>query len=416
MTTKTLGLGTILARAGRRVGAAESLPAEPPQPLAEPIALASVYRFADLEQVDAVWEKRQPGYIYRRFGHPNAATLEALVAALEGAEAAVACNSGMAAIVATLAAHVKAGETIVAQRGLYGGTETLLREQLARLGVATCMADEPTPEAFAWACASVPPDGGPVRAFLVESIANPSLKVADLPGLAALARSRGALLIVDNTFATPLGCRPLQFGSSVVVHSATKYLNGHSDVVGGLAAGPPEHIDPVRRTAAAMGLGMSPLDAWLTVRGLKTLHLRFARQQTNAAAIAKHLSGRAGVSKVLYPGLPEHPDYALATRVLSGFGAMVSFELTGGAPAVDRFIRALRLITFAPSLGESETTVMYPARTSHRDLAEQDKVAAGAGPGLVRLSVGTEDLDDLLADLDQALEAALDGDSGRGPR
>ncbi len=405
MTERTPGLGTILARAGRpareggRANEAEPLP----EPLTEPITLSSVYRFEDLDQVDAVWDGRRPGYVYRRFGHPNASSLERAVAALEGADDAVACASGMGAIFAALTAHVAAGDFILGQRGLYGGTQTLLSGQLARLGIGAAFAAEPDAESFARTLETLGKEGRRVKALLVESIANPSLKVADLRGLAELALEKGLLLIVDNTFATPFGCRPLRFGPALVVHSATKYLNGHSDVVGGLVAGPRDLVEAVRKAAIAVGVTMSPMDAWLTVRGLRTLHLRFARQQENAARIAAWLEGRRGVARVVYPGLPSHPDHEQAKRLLTGFGAVVSFELSGGEAAVDRFVRRLRLIDFAPSLGENETTVMYPARTSHRNLAPADKLAAGAAPGLLRLSAGTEDLADLLGDLERAL-------------
>ncbi len=395
--------GTILARAGRVAREAAGPSGAQPEPLIQPLHLASVYRFEDLDQVDGVWEGQRPGHVYRRFGHPNAAELEGIVAALEGAEAAVACASGMGAIFATLAANLEAGDAVVAQRGLYGGTQTLLSGQFSRLGVATAYPAEPSRRAFASEIARLEREGKRVRVLLTESIANPSLAVADLPGLAALAREKGLVLVVDNTFATPLGCRPLAFGPALIVHSATKYLNGHSDVIGGVVAGALEAVEAVRKVASALGLTMAPLDAWLTVRGLRTLHLRFARQQENAAAIADWLEKRPEVARVLYPGLPTHPSHALATRVLRGFGAIVSFELRGGAEAVDRFVRRLRLITFAPSLGETETTVMYPARTSHRSLPPQEKELAGAGPGLVRLSAGTEDLPDLLDDLAGAL-------------
>lgn len=406
MSDKDLGPGTILARGGRgfRTDTAASGSRIPrPEPLTEPLSLSSVYRFESLEQVDEVWEGRSPGHVYRRFGNPNTAALERVVAALEGAEAAVACASGMGALLAALSPLVAAGEAVVAQRGLYGGTQTLLEQHLTRLGIGTVLSAEPTPAAFAAALGGQSGAGRPARAFLVESIANPSLKIADLPGLASLARERGATLVVDNTFATPLACRPLRFGPGLVVHSVTKYLNGHSDVIGGVVAGPAEKVEPVRKAAIALGLTMSPLDAWLTLRGLKTLHLRYARQQENAAAIARHLEGRPGVARVLYPGLASHPDNQLARKVLTGFGAMVSFELEGGAPAVERFVSRLRLVSFAPSLGETETTVMYPARTSHRSLSAEDKLAAGAGPGLVRLSTGVEEVQDIIGDLDQAL-------------
>lgn len=397
---KPLSPGTILARGGRGERAG---PGGEPRPLSEPLTLASVYRFNDLDQVNEVWDGRQPGHVYRRFGHPNSETLEGIVASLERAETAVACSSGMAALLVSLAAHLGAGDCVVAPRGLYGGTQTLLGSQLSRFGVVTSFAAGTARESFAQAVAAARGAGRRPKALLVETIANPSLDVADLPGLAGLAGEQGLLLVVDNTFATPLGCRPLQFGPALVVHSLTKYLGGHSDVIGGVVAGSAELIGPVRKLAIAIGATLSPMDAWLTVRGLKTLHLRFQRQQENAAAIADWLGRQAQVSRVLYPGLKSHPSHATAGRVLDGYGAMVSFELSGGEPAVERLVRLLRLISFAPSLGENETTIMYPAITSHRNLSPEEREAAGATPGLIRLSAGTEALADLLADLEQAL-------------
>lgn len=395
-------MGTVLARAGRAVR--EATPGvSRPEPMVEPIALSSVYRFEDLDQVDEVWEGRRPGHVYRRFGHPNSLTLERVVSALEGGEASVACSSGMAAIHAAVAAHLQAGDVIVGQTGLYGGTQTLLAGQLARLGLGSAFAPQPTRESFSGVLDRLAAESRRPRALIVESIANPSLKVADLPGLAALARERNLLLIVDNTFATPLACRPLAFGPALVVHSATKYLNGHSDVIGGVVTGPEVLIEPVRREAIVAGSTMSPLDAWLTIRGLRTLHLRFGRQQESAARIATWLEGKPGVSRVLYPGLPSHPDHTRAKKILHGFGAIVSFDLAEGKAAVDRLVRRLRLISFSPSLGEAETTIMYPAMTSHRALTPEERLVAGAGPGLVRLSTGLEDIVDLLGDLERAL-------------
>lgn len=375
-----------------------------PRPLSPPLYPASVHVFSDLAQVDEVWEGRSPGHVYRRFGHPNGAALEELVAALEGGEAGVACASGMAALYAALLAGPGAlgpGDCLVAQSGLYGGTQTLLTEELSARGIRTVLAKAPTREAFAAALAEL--DGQAVPVMLVETIANPSLEVADIPGLGEMARSRGSRLVVDNTFATPLGCRPLEQGASVVVHSTTKYLNGHSDVIGGLAVGCADWVAEARKMAITIGFTMSPFDAWLTLRGLRTLHLRFRRQVDNAAVIADWLGRHPAVRSALYPGRPEHPSHATAAEVLQEFGAMVAFDLAGGAAAVTSFLERLQAVCFSPSLGETVTSVTYPARTSHRSLSEAEKLAAGAGPGLVRLSAGTEDVRDVLADLEQAL-------------
>ncbi|MEW6031374.1 MAG: aminotransferase class I/II-fold pyridoxal phosphate-dependent enzyme [Bacillota bacterium] len=398
---------TILARAG--LGRTATSTAKPglqaPEPLSEPLALSSVYRFRDLEQVDEVWEGREEGFVYRRLGHPNQTELERVMAGLEEAEKALACSSGMAALLAALVSHLESGDVVLAQAGLYGGTRTLLAEGLTRLGIEAVSVPRPTAGTFAAALDGLASRGRRARAVIVETVANPSLEVADLPSLAALARERGVLLVVDNTFATPLGCRPLRWGPALVVESLTKFLNGHSDVIGGVIAGPAEAVERARKTAATMGLGISPLDAWLTLRGLRTLHLRLGRQSENAARVAAWLEGRPGVAAVLYPGLPSHPSAALARAVLSSFGAMVSFELEGGEREVAAFLGRLRLIPFSPSLGETATTITYPYRTSHRSLSDEERTAARAGPGLLRLSVGTEAAEDILEDLEHALEA-----------
>jgi len=408
---------TLLARAGLAGAASRPRADEPsatsgakrpataagPRPLVPPVAQSSVYVFDSLRQVDEVWDGNRPGHVYRRLGHPNQVALEEVVAALEGAEEAAACASGMGALYGALVAHVGAGDAVVAQKGLYGGTETLLKEELSKQGVRTILAEAPTAEAFRTALSRL--EGAPTRprVLLVETLSNPTLTVAALPGLVLLAAERELLLVVDNTLATPLGCRPLKWGDALVVHSATKYLNGHSDVVGGIAAGPARLIGPVREVMKSIGLTMAPLEAWLTLRGLRTLHLRFPRQQETAAAVAAWLEGRAGVGRVFYPGLESHPSRDVARRVLDGFGAMVSFELTGGEEAVRAFVERLELITFSPSFGETATTVTYPARTSHRALGREEREAAGARPGLVRMSVGLEEASDILADLKQAL-------------
>lgn len=408
---REVAIDTLLAGAG--LTPAGPAPAEPstacagPRPLAQPLHAASVHVFEDLAQVDEVWEGRLQGHIYRRFGHPNGEALERVLALLEGADSSVACTSGMAALYVALLAGpegLRPGDCLVAQQGLYGGTQTLLVEELSRLGIRSVFAASPTPRAFEETLSTLPDRSARVM-LLVETIANPSLVVADIPGLASLAESRGIRLVVDNTFATPLACRPLEQGADIVIHSATKYLNGHSDVIGGLAAGRESWATEARKTAIAIGVTMPPFDAWLTLRGLRTLHLRFQRHMDNAGAVADWLGGQAGVEKVLYPGLPDHPSHATAARVLSGFGGMVSFEIRGGETAVTDFLRRLRHIRFSPSLGETVTTVTYPARTSHRSLEVAEKEAAGATPGLVRLSVGTEDIHDIVADLEQALPA-----------
>jgi cystathionine gamma-synthase len=373
------------------------------RPLTPPIYLASVYAFESLEQVDAVWEGRQPGYVYGRFGTPNHAMLEATLADLEGAEAALVTASGMGALSAMLLAALRAGDHLVAGRDLYGSTTALLREQAPRWGIQVSFADAAEAAAVEAACTPA------TRAIFVEAISNPLLRLADLPGLAELARRRGLALLVDSTFASPALLRPLEHGATLVHHSATKYLSGHGDVTAGVLAGGAGLIGAARSEAVRIGLNLGPFDAWLTLRGVRTLSLRMERHSANALALARFLAGRAEVRRVHYPGLPAHPQHALARRLLpTGFGGMLAFELRGGAAAVARFFGALPLVEFAPSFGDVTTTWTYPARTSHRPLSPDEQAKLGIDPGLVRLSVGIEDVEDLRDALAAALGAAGD--------
>lgn len=383
-------------RAARAAPSASSVS----RPLTPPITLASVYAFESLEQVDAVWEGRQPGYVYGRFGTPNHAMLEATLADLEGAEAALVTASGMGALSAMLLGLLKPGDHLVAGRDLYGSTTALLREQAPRWGIQVSFADPAEAAAVEAACTPA------TRAIFVEAISNPLLRLADLPGLARLARRRGLALLVDSTFASPALLRPLEHGATLVHHSATKYLSGHGDVTAGVLAGAAGPIGAARSQAVRIGLNLGPFDAWLTLRGVRTLALRMERHSTNALDLARFLAGRAEVRRVHYPGLPDHPQHALARELLpAGFGGVLAFELRGGAAAVARFFGALRLGEFAPSFGDVTTTWSYPTRTSHRPLSPEEQAKLGIDPGLVRLSVGIEDVDDLRG----ALATALDG-------
>jgi cystathionine gamma-synthase len=383
--------------------AARGTPAPPSvsRPLTPPICLANVYAFDDLAQVDAVWEGQRPGYVYGRFGTPNHTMLEETLAALEGAEAALVTASGMGALTAMFLAALRPGDHLVAGRDLYGSTTALLREQAPRWGIAVSFVE--AVEAAAVEAAVTPA----TRAIFVETVSNPLLRLADLPGLAELARRRGLRLLVDNTFASPALLRPLEHGATAVHHSATKYLSGHGDVTAGVLAGAAELIAPARAQAIRIGLNLGPFDAWLVLRGVRTLALRMERHSANALAVARFLAGRPEVRRVHYPGLPDHPQHALAVTLFpAGFGGMLAFELRGGSAAVERFFEALPLIEFAPSFGDVTTTWTYPARTSHRPLSAEEQAKLGIDPGLVRLSVGIEDVEDLREALAAALGAA----------
>ncbi len=388
-------------RFATRAARAAPAPASVTRPLTPPIHLANVYVFDDLAEVDAVWEGRRPGYVYGRFGTPNHTMLEETLAGLEGAEAALVTASGMGALTAVLLAALRPGEHLVAGQDLYGSTTALLREQAARWGIAVSFAD--ATEAAAVEAVLTPA----TRAIFVEAVSNPLLRLADLPGLADVARRRGLLLLVDATFATPALLRPLDHGATAVHHSATKYLSGHGDVTAGVLAGPSALIAGARAQAVRIGLNLGPFDAWLALRGVRTLALRMERHSASALELARFLTERPEVQRVHYPGLPAHPQHDLALRLFpSGFGGMLAFELRGGARAVERFFAALPLIGFAPSFGDVTTTWSYPARTSHRPLSAEEQAKLGIDPGLVRLSVGIEDVDDLREALEAALGAA----------
>ncbi len=384
-------------RAARAVPAPESAS----RPLTPPIHLANVYVFDDLAQVDAVWDGTQRGYVYGRFGTPNHTMLEETLASLEGAEAAVVTASGMGALTALFLGLLGPGDHLVAGQDLYGSTTALLREQAPRWGIGVSFADATDAGAVEAAI------GPATRAIFVEAVSNPLLRLADLPGLAELARRRGLTLVVDNTFASPALLRPLEHGATLVHHSATKYLSGHGDATAGVLLGPPALVAAARGQVVRLGLNLGPFDAWLVLRGVRTLALRMERHSANALAVARFLAARPEVRRVRYPGLPEHPQHGLAQKLFAGgFGGMVSFELRGGGPAVERFSRALSPIEFAPSFGDVTTTWSYPTRTSHRPLPADEQVALGITAGLVRLSVGVEDVEDLRETLAAALAAA----------
>ncbi len=365
-------------------------------PLVPPLQLSTVYEFADLDRVDAFYQGLEQGFVYARDGHPNAAQLAAKVARLEGAEAALACASGMAAESALLLATLGQGDRVAISEGLYGRTTLLVAGELARFGVEHDLFDATRPDTLRDALKPR------TRLVFAETLSNPLLRLADVAGLAAITRPAGVLLAVDHTFA-PLLCRPLALGADVVVHSATKAIGGHSDVTLGLLVGSRALIGRVAPIASTFGLTGNPFDCWLALRGLSTLAVRAERASANARELAGRLEAHRAVERVHYPGLPGHPDHALAARTLAGgFGAMVSFDV-GSRDRVDALIRALGHIPYAPSLGDVSTTLSHPTTTSHRSQTPEQWARQGITPGLIRLSVGIEAAADLWADLDGAL-------------
>ncbi|MHB8574296.1 MAG: trans-sulfuration enzyme family protein [Dehalococcoidia bacterium] len=379
----------------------EPQPESVTRPLTMPIVTAAVFQVDSLETVDDLYEGRSQGYIYTRDANPNQTVLGDLVARLEGAEAGLAAASGMGAIAAAIMPGLKHGDRIVAGHDLYGRTMGMLRGPLSALGVETEFVDLTDTDAAEQALRQ------PAAVVIVESISNPLVRVPDLPALAELAHRAGARFVIDNTFASPYHCRPLQYGADVVVHSGTKYLGGHSDVTNGVLVGRDEFVRQARASLVTFGASASPFDCWLTCRGIKTLALRMRAASANAQAVCEFLSSCPGVEAVHYPGLRSHPHHARAKRLLTGgFSAMAAFDLRGGEAAASRFVRGLRRIKLAPSLADVSTTISHPAKTSHRSYTAEQREAIGIYPGLIRLSVGIEHPDDIIEDLRRGLMAA----------
>jgi methionine-gamma-lyase len=336
-------------------------------------------------------------YIYTRHGNPTTDAFARAVAELEDAEAGLAFASGMAALSATLMA-LGAGGEILAAEGIYGGTTELLTDAGARLGLRTRFV---APWDLRAVEAALHPE---TKVLLVETLSNPLLRVPDLRALAGLARARGVAFVVDSTFTTPCLVRPLALGADVVVHSVSKYISGHGDVVGGVAVGAAETLGPVRKMRTQLGGNMDPFAAWLALRGLRTLPLRLARQCENAAHLAAALETLPAVRRVHHPSLASHPDHALARRQLAAAGGLITIQLADGA-AARRFYDRVRVFTRAASAGELVSLVTHPASFSHGMLAPEERARLGIDEGLLRLSVGIEDVGDLEADLRQALGA-----------
>jgi len=373
--------------------------AAPRGALAVPIVQTSTFAFGSAAEMRRYLDGDEELFLYTRYANPTVRELEESLAAVEGAEAALALSSGMAAMTTAVTSLVRAGDEVLASRALYGGTVHLVTELLPRFGVAgrlVAAADLARIDRVA---------GGRSRVLIVESPTNPTLEVVDIGAVCASAHARGLAVVVDNTFATPLLQRPLALGADLVMHSLTKGLAGHSDVVGGALAGPRERIGAARATMKVLGGCLDPHAAFLALRGLKTLHLRVPRQCENALALARRLEGHPAVRRVLYPGLPSHPGHDVARRQMSGFGGMVTLVLEGGLAAAERFYDRLRLVARAASLGGVESLASLPLHTSHYGLSGDELREAGIDPGMVRLSLGVEDADDLIADVEQALTA-----------
>jgi cystathionine beta-lyase/cystathionine gamma-synthase len=369
-------------------------------PVTPDITVGSASGYPDLQTLDTAMAQHRG---YGRWGTDNHRQLEAAVAGLEANGLntrldAVAVGSGMAAIAVALMSEMNAGDHVVAAHDCYGTTVTFLRTDLPRFGIASATVDFQDLNAVRRAVTDR------TRVLLCEMCTNPLIRVPDVEALAAIAHKAGALLLVDNTVPTPALSQPLRWGADAVLYSATKNLSGHADVIGGLVVGKPTWIEGARAFAHTFGPTLGPFDAWLTLRGIRTLAVRMARHTSNALALARFFEGHPAVSRVNYPGLEKSPFYPRARKLLpDGAGALLSFELAGGKAALESMLSRLQLVRLMPSLGNVATTLSHPASTSHRGLDPTERAKAGIGDGLVRCSVGLEHPDDLLADFQQAL-------------
>jgi cystathionine beta-lyase/cystathionine gamma-synthase len=371
----------------------------PTAPHAPPIHLASVYQCNSPDQADRLLGGAGDGYVYARDGHPNADMLAEKCRELHRAELAAIAASGMAAMALALLSHLRTGDHVVASQQLYGKSLTLLDAEAGRLGIATTRVDTCDLAAVRAACTER------TRLLVVETITNPILRVSDLAGLAEIAHERGAALLVDNTLAGPVVCRPHEFGADFVLESLTKSMNGHSDVVLGLLTGVGNVWERVPTVLSSWGLASSAFDCWLAQRGLSTLAVRAEKACANALAIAAWLCEQPQVESVHYPGLAHHPDHALARRQFGErFGSMVTITLRGGRAAADAFISAASEVPFCPSLGELSTTLSHPQSTSHRGLSETERNSLGIFGGTLRLSIGIESVEHIRAALAVGLE------------
>ena len=387
--TRPQGDSTLAIHAGEqrfRVGA----------PVGTAISRTANFTFESTEEMKRWAEGKSSAYIYTRYGNPTLTIAEAKIAALEGAEDAIVAASGTAAISAALLSQLRAGDELIATRQLYGGSYRLLRDVFPRYGIVVRHVESDL--------AGIEKLVNPrTKALYIETPTNPTLRLVDLSRAVAFAKEWGIVSIVDNTFASPVLQKPLQMGFNMVVHSASKYLAGHSDVIAGAAAGSAVLIRKVRENVIQLGGSMDPEAAFLLIRGMKTLEVRVERQCKNEMAVAKFLSKHPKVARVHYPGLPSHPDHNLARRQMRAYGAMMAFDLKGGLPAARRFCDRVRVFLLAASLGGVESLVILPIYTSHYKMSAAELRAAGVEPGTVRVSVGLEDPDDLVEDLRQAL-------------
>ncbi|MGQ7818439.1 O-succinylhomoserine sulfhydrylase [Metapseudomonas furukawaii] len=382
---------TLAVRAGQR--------RSPEGEHGEAMFLTSSYVFRTAADAAARFAGEVPGNVYSRYTNPTVRTFEERIAALEGAEQAVATASGMSAILAIAMSLCSAGDHVLVSRSVFGSTISLFEKYLKRFGLTV---DYPALSDLAGWEAAIKPN---TRLLFVESPSNPLAELVDIKALAEIAHAKGALLVVDNCFCTPALQQPLKLGADIVMHSATKYIDGQGRAMGGVVAGRAEHMKEVVGFLRTAGPTLSPFNAWLMLKGLETLRVRMQAHCASAFEIAQWLERQPGVEHVYYAGLPSHPQHELATRQQKGFGAVVSFEVKGGREAAWRFIDATRMISITTNLGDTKTTIAHPATTSHGRLSPQERANAGIGDNLVRLAIGLEDVADIKADLERGLAA-----------
>jgi len=366
--------------------------------LTPPIYQTSTFAFENVEQGSARFSGKEKGYMYTRLGNPNTDLLASKVAKLEGFPAGIATGSGMAAVANVILASAKAGDSIVVDDTVYGGTHYLIEQDIPKLGIDVIRVDAADLRALETA---IRPN---TTLILIETPANPTLKIIDIEAAAQIAHKKGALLAVDNTFSSPYLQRPREFGADIVFHSATKYISGHGDVVAGVVCGEKDFIASAFRIATHYGWTMSPFNAWLLLRGLKTLVVRMERHCSNAMTLARWLEKHPKIDHVLYPGLDSFPQHELAKKQMKDFGGIISFEMKGGFNAGKALMDHVSLASLAVSLGDCDTLIQHPASMTHAGMSKEEMEEAHITPGLVRISVGIEHVEDLIEDLEQALE------------
>jgi len=380
---RRLGLSTVAVTGGVSHG-------DPDSPVVQPLVQSANF----IQEIGTA-----DGLRYPRYGNaPNAEVVQKRLTLMEGAEAAIVLASGMGATACALLALLRPGDHLLASNWVYGGTRLLFTQEFATMGIDVTLVDPM--ETRAWRKRM----RKETRAIFVESPVNPTCRVLDLRPISYLTKEGGLALVVDSTFASPVNFRPLEHGADVVIHSATKYLNGHHDVLSGVVLGTAPYIEEVRQKMIVWGQAPDPFACWLLERGLKTIDVRVARQNENARRIAEWCNGRKEVRRVHYPGLEDHPDHEVARTFLDGFGGMLAIELVGGGRSAERFLRRLRLIKHASSLGGVDSVVSEPRFTSHSHLTNEEREALGVPDGFLRVSVGIENADDLIADIEQALK------------